>query len=257
MISSPGISRTDRNQLLTRARAKARNQDGLCIFHEYVSLSNNPLKWRGLIGKSGISCINQAIISVAQLYFYYSAMNAGKSTSLLQSAHNYREQGMQVVLYTAAIDDRYGQGVIRSRIGLQESAHLFDGTTGFLEHVKQLHEQQRLSCVLVDEAQFLTKVQVDELAQVVDELGLPVLCFGIRTDFQGELFPGSSRLLAIADKLAELKTVCSCGRKATMTIRLDRDGKVMSDGEQVQIGGNDRYESKCRQHYRELISGVS
>lgn len=164
---------------------------------------------------------------------------------------------MQVVLYTAAIDDRYGQGVIRSRIGLHESAYLFDDATAFLEPVKRLHEQKRLSCVLVDEAQFLSKAQVDELAQVVDELGLPVLCYGLRTDFQGELFPGSSRLLAIADKLAELKTVCSCGRKATMTIRLDETGRVVADGEQVQIGGNDRYESKCRQHYRELISGAS
>lgn len=183
-------------------------------------------------------------------------MNAGKSTSLLQSAHNYREHGMQVALFTAAIDDRYGRGVIRSRIGLQEAAYLFDTDTKFLEPLRAQHQQEPLACVLVDEAQFLSKAQVDELACVVDELDVPVLCFGIRTDFQGELFPGSSRLLAIADKLAELKTVCACGRKATMTVRLDEKGKVVAAGEQVQIGGNERYESKCRRHYRELMSGV-
>lgn len=183
-------------------------------------------------------------------------MNAGKSTSLLQSAHNYREQGMQVALYTAALDDRYGKGIICSRIGLQESALLFDSDTDFFEPLNTLHEQEQLACVLVDEAQFLSKRQVDELARVVDELSLPVLCFGIRTDFQGELFPGSSRLLAIADKLAELKTVCECGKKATMTVRLDEHGKVVAAGEQVQIGGNERYESKCRRHYRKLMSGT-
>ena len=192
---------------------------------------------------------------MAQLYFYYSAMNAGKSTSLLQSAHNYREQGMQVALYTAAIDDRYGKGVIRSRIGLQESALLFDEQTSFFKPLVAQHQATTLACVLVDEAQFLDRAQVDELARVVDELNIPVLCFGIRTDFQGELFPGSSRLLAIADKLAELKTVCTCGRKATMTVRLDESGQVIAAGEQVEIGGNDRYESKCRRHYRELIGG--
>ncbi|MFK8081045.1 MAG: thymidine kinase [Granulosicoccus sp.] len=193
---------------------------------------------------------------MAQLYFYYSAMNAGKSTSLLQSAHNYREHGMQVALYTAALDDRYGKGVIRSRIGLQESALLFENGTDFFTPLAQRHQQEPLACVLVDEAQFLSKRQVDELARVVDELNLPVLCFGIRTDFQGELFPGSSRLLAIADKLAELKTVCACGKKATMTVRLDEHGRVVAAGDQVQIGGNERYESKCRRHYRELMSGV-
>lgn len=193
---------------------------------------------------------------MAQLYFYYSAMNAGKSTSLLQSAHNYREQGMQVALYTAAIDDRYGKGVIRSRIGLQESALVFDGDTAFFDPVSKQHELTPLACVLVDEAQFLSRQQVDELARVVDELDIPVLCFGIRTDFQGEMFPGSSRLLAIADKLQELKTVCTCGRKATMIVRLDEYGTVVAAGEQVQIGGNDRYVSKCRRHYRQLMDGA-
>lgn len=193
---------------------------------------------------------------MAQLYFYYSAMNAGKSTSLLQSAHNYREQGMHVALFTAAIDDRYGRGIIRSRIGLQASAQLFETSSEFLSTVQSMHSETPLACVLVDEAQFLTRSQVDQLARVVDELNVPVLCFGIRTDFQGELFPGSSRLLAIADKLAELKTVCVCGRKATMTVRLDDAGKVVAAGEQVQIGGNDRYESKCRRHYRELVDSL-
>ncbi len=190
---------------------------------------------------------------MAQLYFYYSAMNAGKSTSLLQSAYNYREQGMQVALYTAAIDDRFGKGVIRSRIGLQESALQFDSDTAFFDPVSQQHQLTPLACVLVDEAQFLSRHQVDELARVVDELDIPVLCFGIRTDFQGEMFPGSSRLLAIADKLQELKTVCTCGRKATMIVRLDESGTVVAAGEQVQIGGNDRYVSKCRRHFRELM----
>lgn len=193
---------------------------------------------------------------MAQLYFYYSAMNAGKSTSLLQSAHNYREQGMQVALFTAALDDRFGKGVIRSRIGLQESASLFDEQTSFFEPLRLQQASAPVACVLLDEAQFLTKLQVNDLARVVDELDIPVLCFGIRTDFQGELFPGSARLLALADKLAELKTVCSCGRKATMTIRMDDAGRVVAAGEQVQIGGNEHYVSKCRRHYRELMGAI-
>ena len=201
--------------------------------------------------------IDGPFINMAQLYFYYSAMNAGKSTSLLQSAHNYGEQGMQVALYTAAIDDRFGKGVIRSRIGLQASAMLFDSNTRFFDPLYKQHSETPLACILVDEAQFLSRLQVDELARVVDELSLPVLCFGIRTDFLGELFPGSSRLLAIADKLAELKTVCTCGRKATMTVRFGEDGRVVAAGEQVQIGGNERYESKCRQHYRELMEAAN
>ncbi|ASJ71293.1 thymidine kinase [Granulosicoccus antarcticus] len=194
---------------------------------------------------------------MAQLYFYYSAMNAGKSTALLQSAHNYREQGMQVALYTAAIDDRYGQGVIRSRIGLQENALQFGDDTAFFEPIELQHLDTPLACVLVDEAQFLSRQQVDELAKVVDKLDIPVLCFGIRTDFQSEMFPGSSRLLAIADKIQELKTVCTCGRKATMIVRLDESGQIVAAGDQVQIGGNDRYVSKCRRHYRELMDGAS
>ena len=189
---------------------------------------------------------------MAQLYFYYSAMNAGKSTSLLQSAHNYKEQGMDVLLFTAAIDDRYGHGVIKSRIGLCADAIVFDAATNFTRLIGE-KKKNDIACVLVDEAQFLSEAQVDQLAEVVDELDLPVLCYGIRTDFQGALFSGSSRLLAIADKLFELKTVCSCGRKATMTIRLDKNGQAIAAGEQVEIGGNERYESKCRRHHRALM----
>lgn len=163
---------------------------------------------------------------------------------------------MQVLLYTAAIDDRYERGVIRSRIGLQEPALLFDEHTAFLQPVSERHRLEPLACVLVDEAQFLSASQVDELARIVDELNLPVLCFGIRTDFQAELFPGSCRLLAIADKLTELKTVCSCGRKATMTVRMDGNGQVVAAGDQVVIGGNDRYESKCRRHYYQLMNAA-
>lgn len=209
---------------------------------------------------------------MAQLYFYYSAMNAGKSTSLLQSAHNYQEQGMEVLLFTAAIDNRYGQGVIKSRIGLSADAIVFDETTDFISLISEQiseraseqsgsqtskstskQQKQNPACVLVDEAQFLTTEQVDQLAEIVDERDLPVLCYGIRTDFQGALFSGSSRLLAIADKLFELKTVCSCGRKATMTIRLDENGQAIAAGAQVEIGGNERYESKCRRHHRALM----
>ena len=195
---------------------------------------------------------------MAQLYFYYSAMNAGKSTSLLQSAHNYREQGMRVAVFTAAIDDRFGRGRVSSRIGLESEAELFDASSDFEAMLEtRLEGAGRIACVLVDEAQFLSPGQVDALARIVDGSGVPVLCFGLRTDFRGELFPGSARLLAIGDKLAELKTVCTCGRKATMTVRLDADGCVVAAGEQVEIGGNERYESKCRRHYRELMDGVA
>ena len=192
---------------------------------------------------------------MAQLYFYYSAMNAGKSTTLLQSAHNYRERGMEVVVFTAAIDDRFGRGIVRSRIGLESRAELFDAGTRFRELIGARVAAGPLACALVDEAQFLSAAQVDDLARVVDELDVPTLCFGLRTDFLGELFPGSGRLLAIADKLVELKTVCDCGRKATMNVRFDESGRPLAAGEQVQIG-DARYESKCRRHYRELMDSV-
>jgi len=186
---------------------------------------------------------------MAQLYFYYSAMNAGKSTSLLQSAHNYTEQGMSVLLYTAAVDERVKKGVIASRIGLQSDAQIFEANSELYDEIVNLHQQTPYHCIFVDEAQFLSREQVDQLAKVVDLLGIPVLCYGIRSDFQGELFPGSQRLLNIADKLTELKAVCHCGRKATMVVRRDALGNVVKAGEQVVIGGNDSYESMCRHHF--------
>ncbi|TPE47595.1 thymidine kinase [Maribrevibacterium harenarium] len=192
---------------------------------------------------------------MAKLYFYYSAMNAGKSTILLQSAHNYRERGMQVILYTAAIDDRFEQGKIASRIGIAAEANLFQPDTNLFAAIAAVTSEQNTSCVLIDEAQFLTTQQVQQLTDVVDELGIPVLAFGIRTDFRGELFAGSQALLAWSDKLIELKTVCHCGSKATMVLRLDERGNVVKDGEQVEIGGNDRYVSVCRQHFKAGISG--
>ena len=180
---------------------------------------------------------------MAQLYFYYSAMNAGKSTSLLQSAYNYQERGMTVAIYTAALDNRFGIGKVSSRIGLAMDAHIFDPDFDFVAHITQLKAQGRLDCVLIDEAQFLTKAQVRQLTDVVDKLRIPVLAFGLRTDFLGETFAGSEALLAWADKLIELKTICHCGRKANFVVRLDADGKAATHGSQVQIGGNESYVS--------------
>ncbi|WP_067016140.1 thymidine kinase [Marinomonas spartinae] len=190
---------------------------------------------------------------MAKLYFYYSAMNAGKSTILLQSAHNYQERGMQVMLLTAAIDDRYEQGQIASRIGIQADAAVFNQKSDLWSQIQQTHQERPLSCVLIDEAQFLSKQQVQALSDVVDELNIPVLAFGIRTDFKGELFEGSQALLAWSDKLIELKTVCHCGSKATMVIRLDAQGIPVKEGAQVEIGGNDRYLSVCRKHFKEAV----
>ncbi|MDB2448912.1 thymidine kinase [bacterium] len=189
---------------------------------------------------------------MAQLYFYYSAMNAGKSTSLLQSAYNYRERGMKALLLTARIDNRYGQGVIHSRIGLEQPADCFDADTDLLDWYR--HQAGPADCILVDEAQFLTHQQVDQLATLADDDDVPVLCYGIRTDFRGQLFTGSERLLAISDKLTELKTVCFCGRKASMVARLDENGRAIAEGDQVVIGGNERYVSMCRRHYKEAIA---
>ncbi len=191
---------------------------------------------------------------MAQLYFYYSAMNAGKSTTLLQSSFNYRERGMNPVIFTAAIDDRYGIGKVASRIGLQSEAHLFHRETDLLQEITALHASDPLHCVLVDEAQFLNRTQVYQLTEVVDKLEIPVLCYGLRTDFRGELFEGSQYLLAWSDKLVELKTICHCGRKANMVLRLDKNGRAISEGDQVDIGGNDRYESVCRLHYKKALN---
>ncbi len=190
---------------------------------------------------------------MAQLYFYYSAMNAGKSTALLQSSYNYHERGMRTLVYTAEIDDRFGPGKVSSRIGLSSPAKLFNPATSLLDEISELHRQQPIHCVLVDECQFLTREQVYALSEVVDELDIPVLCYGLRTDFRGELFGGSQYLLALADKLVELKTICFCGRKASMVLRLDQTGRPYSDGEQVVIGGNERYVSVCRKHYKQAL----
>ncbi|SEQ85858.1 thymidine kinase [Sphingobium sp. YR768] len=190
---------------------------------------------------------------MAKLYFYYSSMNAGKSTTLLQSDFNYRERGMETMLWTAALDDRYGQGRIVSRIGLEAQAHLFDGATDMFAAIAAQHDATPLSCVLVDEAQFLTEAQVWQLGGVADRLGIPILCYGIRTDFQGQLFPGSAALLGLADTLSEIKTICECGRKATMNLRVDGQGRAIRQGDQTEIGGNDRYVALCRRHFVEQM----
>ncbi|MCW8107227.1 thymidine kinase [Alteromonas ponticola] len=192
---------------------------------------------------------------MAQLYFYYSAMNAGKSTSLLQSAYNYRERGMHAVIFTAAIDNRYEVGKVTSRIGLQAEAQLYQESDNIYQRVAALQAERRLDCIFIDEAQFLTKQQVMQVVEVVDELDVPVLAYGLRTDFLGETFVGSHYLLAWADKLFELKTVCHCGRKANFVVRLDEKGNAVTTGDQVVIGGNDRYESMCRKHFKELVWG--
>ncbi|WP_341663765.1 thymidine kinase [Vibrio sp.] len=190
---------------------------------------------------------------MAQMYFYYSAMNAGKSTTLLQSSFNYQERGMTPLIYTAALDDRYGTGKVSSRIGLQSDAQLFRSDTNLYQEIAALDEVQKRHCILVDECQFLSKQQVYQLTEVVDKLNIPVLCYGLRTDFLGELFEGSKYLLSWADKLIELKTICHCGRKANMVIRTDENGNAIAQGDQVAIGGNDRYVSVCRQHYKEAL----
>jgi len=188
---------------------------------------------------------------MAKLYFYYSAMNAGKSTLLLQSAYNYKERGMDTLLFAPDIDQRYGSGKISSRIGLDAEATTFNQNINlFTETEKHIKANPNIRCILVDEAQFLTKAQVLQLTQVVDKLGLPVLTYGIRSDFLGEPFPGSMYLLVWADNLIEIKTVCRCGRKAIMNARFDDEGNLIREGEQVQIGGNERYESMCRKHFK-------
>ncbi|WP_060436035.1 thymidine kinase, partial [Serratia marcescens] len=190
---------------------------------------------------------------MAQLYFYYSAMNAGKSTALLQSSYNYQERGMRTLVFTAEIDHRFGVGKVSSRIGLSSQAQLYNNDSMLYAMIQQEHQQQPVHCVLLDESQFLTKAQVEQLCDVVDQLDIPVLCYGLRTDFLGELFIGSQYLLAWADKLVELKTICHCGRKANMVLRLDENGQAMHAGEQVVIGGNESYVSVCRKHYKEAI----
>ncbi|NVK35289.1 MAG: thymidine kinase [Rhodobacteraceae bacterium] len=187
---------------------------------------------------------------MSKLYFNYSSMNAGKSTLLLQAAYNYEERGMNTLLLIAAIDNRAGKGRIASRIGLGADADIFETNDDVFKHIHNVHETKTVHAVFVDEAQFLTEDQVWQLARVADELKIPVLCFGLRTDFQGKLFPGSQALLAIADNLKEIKTICWCGRKATMVARLDADGNILEEGDQVVIGGEDTYVSLCRNHWR-------
>ena len=190
---------------------------------------------------------------MAKLYFYYSAMNAGKSTSLLQSAYNYKERGMRPYIMSAAIDNRYSVGKVTSRIGLEAEAYLFHKEDDLFKILSEENKKQGINCVLIDESQFLRRDQVKQLAIAVDDLDIPVLCYGIRTDFRGELFPGSQHLLAWADNLIELKTICHCGSKATMVVRTDEKGNIINDGDQVVIGGNDRYQSMCRKHFAEHI----
>ena len=190
---------------------------------------------------------------MAKLYFYYSSMNAGKSTTLLQADFNYRERGMATMLWTAALDDRFDTGTITSRIGLKADAHLFDPSTDIYEAVADENAERPLDCILLDEAQFLSKQQVFGCARVADELGIPFLCYGLRTDFQAELFPGSAALLGIADALIELKAVCECGRKSSMNLRVDEYGNAVKAGAQTEIGGNDRYVALCRKHFMEKM----
>jgi len=194
---------------------------------------------------------------VAKVYFYYASMNAGKSTNLLQAEFNYRERGMATMLWTAALDSRGGDRAIESRIGLHAEANRFDHATDLWSRISAAHAVQPLSCVLVDEAQFLTKGQVWQLARIADEAGIPVLCYGLRTDFQGELFEGAAALLGIADSLVELKAVCHCGRKATMNLRVDEGGAAVLAGAQTEIGGNDRYVALCRKHFSEAMHGAN
>ena len=187
---------------------------------------------------------------MAKLYFYYSAMNAGKTTTLLQSAHNYHERGMRTLILTPKLDDRYGVGVVQSRIGLKARARIFErGDDLFALVHADIAEHGPLNCLLVDEAQFLAKAQVWQLTDVVDRLDVPTLAYGLRTDFQGELFEGSQYLLAWSDSFSEIKTICHTGRKATMVVRVDEHGRAVQQGAQVEIGGNDRYVAMCRRHF--------
>ncbi|MEM8555036.1 MAG: thymidine kinase [Pseudomonadota bacterium] len=190
---------------------------------------------------------------MAKLYFHYSTMNAGKSTALLQADYNYRERGMDTYRLIASFDDRAGEGRIGSRIGISEPADTFGVDRDLFQAIEDRLATGPCSCVFIDEAQFLTPEQVWQLARAVDDLGVPVMCYGLRVDFRGELFPGSARLLALADEMREVRTICWCGKKATMVVRMDVEGNALQDGAQVQVGGNERYVSLCRRHWREAI----
>jgi thymidine kinase len=192
---------------------------------------------------------------MAKLYFYYSSMNAGKSTNLLQSSYNYKERGMSTLVLAPRFDDRYGVGKVTSRIGIESEATTFSKDTDLLALVSSGHEESPLHCVLIDEAQFLTRDQVFQLSEVTDKLNIPVLAYGLRTDFQGEPFEGSKYLLAWSDNLKEIKAICHCGTKATMVLRMDEQGNPVTEGSQVEIGGNDRYVSMCRKHFKKSFFG--
>ena len=188
-----------------------------------------------------------------KLYFHYSTMNAGKSTILLQASYNYNERGMETYLLTADFDDRAEAGQIASRIGIGAEADTYSETSDLFQMVAARAAEGPVACVLVDEAQWMAPEQVWQLARVVDDLNLPVMCYGLRVDFRGELFPGSATLLALADELREVRTICHCGRKATMVVRLGSDGTALKDGPQVQVGGNESYVALCRRHWREAV----
>ena len=188
---------------------------------------------------------------MAKLYFHYSTMNAGKSTLLLQASHNYYERGMQTYLLTATFDTRAGTGPLGSRIGLSADADMFTPNEDLFTKIKKRLDAGPCSCVFLDEAQFLSPQQVWQLARAVDDLSVPVMCYGLRVDFRGKLFPGSAELLALADEMREVRTICHCGKKATMVVRMDAEGRALTDGAQVQIGGNETYTSLCRKHWRE------
>lgn len=193
---------------------------------------------------------------MAKLYFNYSAMNAGKSTMLLQASYNYQERGMRTVIFTAAFDNRAGVGKVASRIGLSSDALIFDATTDIYSEVESLHRQEAVACVFIDEANFLSEHHVWQLARIADRLNIPVMTYGLRTDFQGKLFPASKELLAIADELREIRTICHCGRKATMVARFDENGQVVKEGAQIDVGGNEKYVSFCRRHWVEAVEAV-
>jgi len=190
---------------------------------------------------------------MAKLYFHFSTMNAGKSTLLMQASHNYRERGMDTYLLTAQLDNRAGEGRIGSRIGIGVEADTYAPGDDLFERIKTRQGKGPVACVFLDEAQFLEPAQVWQLARAVDDLNVPIMCYGLRVDFRGELFPGSATLLALADEMREARTICHCGKKATMVVRQDADGNVLKDGAQVQIGGNETYVSLCRKHWREAV----
>lgn len=190
---------------------------------------------------------------MAKLYFHYSTMNAGKTTLLLQASHNYIERGMSTYLLTAQFDNRVGEGEIGSRIGISAKADTYSADDNLFDKIERCLSQSKIDCIFVDEAQFLSKTQVWELTRVVDICKVPVMCYGLRVDFRGELFPGSAALLALADEMREVRTICHCGKKATMVVRQDDHGQTITDGAQIQIGGNETYVSLCRRHWKEAM----